>query len=295
MRHLDGSEGSALKDAYLDAKGVRVHYVEAGAGRLILFLHGFPEFWYEWRKQLIEFGKDNHAVALDLPGYNLSGKPSQLADYRAERIVEVLRKFAHRLSPDRKFVLVGHDWGGFLAWVFAIGQARALEKLVIFNAPHPAIFVRLLESDPAQQKASEYMKMFRSAEAEQILSANNYEVLASRVMAFGRKDGLALEDKPEYIKAWAQPGALSGGLNCYRANTLASRPADSSAAAASLMVHVPTLVIWGDTDPALLPQNLDGLEEYVPRLTIHRIPDASHWLVHTHSAEVNSLMRTFVR
>ena len=284
-----------LRDNYANVNGLRLHYVSSGTGPLILFLHGFPEFWYAWKNQLTDFGCDHRAVALDMRGFNLSDKPSDVAQYRLSVLVEDIRAFAAHLSPDKKFTLVGHDWGGFVAWAFAIAHPEALEKLVIINAPHPAVFARLLASDPAQQKASEYMALFRSDQAEQILSANNFDILANKVMVFGSKNGPLPEDKPEYIKAWSQPGALTGGLNYYRANRLSTSPLADGANASSFVVNVPTLVIWGEKDPAMVPQNLDGLAEFVPQLTVKRIPEASHWLVHRQSSEVNAYIREFVR
>jgi epoxide hydrolase 4 len=284
-----------LRDDYANVNGVRLHYVGAGTGPLILFLHGFPEFWYAWKNQLTDFGSDHHAVALDMRGFNLSDKPADVAQYRLDILVEDIRAVAAHLSLDKKFVLVGHDWGGFVAWAFAAAHPQALEKLVIINAPHPAVFARLLTSDPAQQKASEYMEIFRSAKAELILSANNFDVLANKVMVFGSQNGLLPEDKPAYLKAWSQPGALTGGLNYYRANRLSTSPLAEAANASAFAVHVPTLVIWGEKDPAMLPQNLDGLAEFVPQLTVKRIPDASHWLVHRQSAEVTAYIREFLR
>ena len=283
-----------LTDNYANVNGVRLHFVTTGTGPLILFLHGFPEFWYAWKNQLSDFGTDHHAVALDMRGFNLSDKPTEVAQYRLSVLVEDIRAFDAHLSPGKKFVLVGHDWGGFVAWAFAISHPDALEKLVIINAPHPAVFARLLTSDPAQQKASEYMEIFRSAQAEQILSANNFDILASKVMVFGSRNGPLPEDKPAYTKAWSQPGALTGGLNYYRANRLSTSPLADGANASSFAVNVPTLVIWGEKDPAMLPQNLDGLAEFVPQLVIKRIPEASHWLVHRQSAKVTAYIREFV-
>ena len=155
-----------LQDDYVKVNGVRLHYVTSGTGPLILFLHGFPEFWYAWKNQLADFASDYQAVALDMRGFNLSDKPSDIAQYRLDILDEDIRAFAAHLSPAKKFVLVGHDWGGFVAWAFAAAHPHALEKLVIINAPHPAVFARLLTSDPAQQKASEYMEIFRSPQAD---------------------------------------------------------------------------------------------------------------------------------
>src|SRR6202162_2846523 len=203
-------EKSMLKDKDVKVNGVRLHYVTAGKGPLILFLHGFPEFWYEWKNQLVEFGKDHQAVAPDLRGYNLSDKPTELDQYRMSSLVEDVRAFADHLSHGKKFVLVGHDWGGAVAWSFAIAHPDYLAKLVIINAPHPGVFAKLLSSDPAQQKASQYMLMFRSDQAEEILSANHYAALVNGVLGEGLKTGVFTEeDRAAYIQAWSQPGALT--------------------------------------------------------------------------------------
>jgi pimeloyl-ACP methyl ester carboxylesterase len=296
-------EKSMLKDKYVKVNGVRLHYVTAGKGPLILFLHGFPEFWYEWKNQLVEFAKDHQAVAPDMRGYNLSDKPTELDQYKMATLVEDIRAFADHLSHGKKFVLVAHDWGGAVAWSFAIAHPDYLSKLVIINAPHPGIFAKLLSSDEGQQKASQYMLMFRSDGAEKMLSANDYAGLVGAVLGAGLKTGVFTEaDKQEYIKAWSQPGALTGGLNYYRANHVGP-PAGKDAPStgnfavdpAKLTVKVPTLVIWGEKDTALLTQNLDGLDQFVPQLTIKRIPEGTHWVIHEKPAEVNADIRDFLR
>ncbi len=292
-----------FKEQFVKVNGVRLHVVSAGKGPLILFLHGFPEFWYEWKNQLTEFGKDHHAVAPDLRGYNTSDKPADLDQYRMSVLVEDIRQLADHFSHHKKFVLVAHDWGGAVAWSFAIAHPDYLEKLVIVNAPHPGVFSKLLTSDPAQQKASQYMLMFRSASAEKMLSDNNYAGLVNAVLGAGLKNGVFTEDdKQEYIKAWSQPGALTGGLNYYRANKVGPPPADSSQTSTgnfavdptALNVKVPTLVIWGEKDTALLTSNLEGLDQFVPSLTIKRIPEGTHWVIHEKAAEVNGYIRDFI-
>jgi epoxide hydrolase 4 len=295
-------------ERYVKVDGIRLHCVTAGKGPLILFLHGFPEFWYEWKNQLREFGKDHLAVAPDLPGYNLSDKPSELDQYRSSVLVEDIRKLADHFRHDKKFILVGHDWGGGLAWAFAIAHPDYLQKLIIINAPHPAIFGRMLASDPQQQEASQYMFMFRSSRAEAILSADNYASLVEHVLDPLLKTGALTEaDKAAYLKAWSRPGALTGGLNYYRANHLGP-PAPLQVEAeigpstnefgpdpAHMIVKVPTLVIWGEKDTSLVPRNLDGLSEFVPQLTIRRVPHGSHWVIHEEPAEVNDYIRAFIQ
>jgi pimeloyl-ACP methyl ester carboxylesterase len=269
---------------------VRLHYAVAGSGKLILFLHGFPEFWYAWKKQLTEFGKDHQAVAVDMRGYNLSSKPTEVDQYRVGVVIEDIRALAEKLGY-KKFILVGHDWGGGVAWSFAIAHPEYLEKLIIINAPHPAIFARELRENPLQQKASAYMLFFRSPGAEAALSANRYAALLKGVTL-----DLSEQDKEFYVEAWSQPGALTGGLNYYRAAQLGpvSTGSDKSADSSKFVVRVPTLVIWGEKDPFLLTGNLEGMESFVPELTIKRISDATHWVIREKPELVNSYIREFI-
>ncbi|HKQ04475.1 MAG TPA: alpha/beta hydrolase [Blastocatellia bacterium] len=301
-RTADDKKGQPMiKHDYAEVNGVRLHYATAGHGKkLIVFLHGFPEFWYEWKNQLLEFGKDYTAVAPDMRGYNLSAKPAEVEQYQVKYLIEDVRALAEKLGH-KKFILVAHDWGGAVAWAYAIAHPETLEKLVIINAPHPGVFARELKENPAQQKASGYMLMFRSPQAEQTLSANNYATLVQVVLGEGLKNGtFTEEDKEAYIAAWSQPGALTGGLNYYRAARVGpptegqKEGASFATSFPSLNVKVPTLVIWGEKDAALLTGNLVGLDQYVPQLTIKRIPEGSHWVIHEKPQLINGYIREFI-
>ena len=288
-----------FKHAYAEVNGIRLHYAMNGSGKLILFVHGFPEFWYAWKEQLVEFGRDHCAVALDMRGYNLSDKPEAVEQYAIKYLTEDLRALARSLGHER-FILVAHDWGGAVAWALAINHPECVEKLIIVNSPHPAVFARELAENPVQQKASQYMLAFRSRKTEAMLAANNYAALVGIVMGEGLKKGhFTEEDREAYIAAWSQPGALTGGLNYYRASRVGPPSGDEQArtfepGARSMDVRVPTLIIWGERDVALTPGNLDGLEAYVPDLTIRRIPDGTHWVVHEQPALVNGAIREFI-
>ncbi len=299
-------QSAPVSHEYADVNGIRLHYAKAGNGPLIMFVHGFPEFWYEWKYQIAEFARDHTVVAPDMRGYNLSSKPEALSAYQMPQLVEDLRALAGealKSAGGSRFTLVAHDWGGVVAWVFAALHPEMLDKLVIVNAPHPTIFGRLLREDPDQQKASQYMLMFRSAEAESRLSANDYELLTTMVLGAGLRNGTVTEDdRKQYVAAWSQPGALTGGLNYYRAAQIGppsggSAPPTNEAAPAALpplVVRVPTLVIWGEKDTALLTGNLNGLDEVVPKLTVRRIPEGTHWVVRENAPEVNRLIRDFL-
>ena len=293
---------SSLIHDSVNLSDIRLHYVSNGQGPLMLFVHGFPEFWAAWENQLVEFGHNHQAVALDLRGFNLSSRPADPRQYHIKLLVEDLRGLMAHLGH-RRVVLVAHDWGGGVAWGFAHRYPEYVEKLVIINSPHPCVFARELLDNPEQKRASAYMNLFRSADAEKILSADTYAYLSDILFRWGGKWRITPELRQRYIEAWSQPGALTGGLNYYRISPL--HPATSEAEEAILRqiaqaprqmfsVKVPTLVIWGELDEALLVGNLDGLEHYVDHLTVQRLPEATHWVVHEKAALVNIMIRSFL-
>ena len=322
MSEAGASHGTAgsetIRHEFAGVNGVRIHYAiarplektgESGARaadtKLIIFLHGFPEFWYAWRKQLEEFGRDFIAVAPDVRGYNLSSKPAAVEEYDIGKLVGDVRGLVERLAATHhlhaaKCFLVGHDWGGIVAWATAMACPEIVERLVIINAPHPKIFERELRENPKQQEASQYMLVFRSPQAEAMLSANNFALMQETILGEGMRQGHISEaDRKAYVEAWSQPVAVTGGLNYYRAAEVRPAPGGHDAfkmkhPTASFEVKAPTLVIWGEKDPYLLTDNLNGLERYVPKLTVERVPDATHWVVHEKSARVNQLIRDFL-
>ena len=291
-----------LEHHYAEVNGIRLHYVSCGAATqpLMLFVHGFPEFWYAWHDQLREFSRGFHAVALDMRGFNLSDKPADVKAYRAKHLVEDLRQLIPALGH-RSCILVAHDWGGAAAWNLAAEHPELVDKLVIINSPHPVTFARALRDHPGQIAASQYMLLFREAKAERVMSANNFERLATIFTQMGDgNSALTADEQALYREAWAQPGALTGGLNYYRASPLypPSPAGDPGAAALNLdpamfTVRVPTLILWGERDQALLPVLLDGIEEVVPDVRIQRIPEGSHWVVHEYPQVVNRAIREF--
>lgn len=281
--------------------GTRLHYASAGEkGKpLILFVHGFPEFWYEWEAQLKEFGSDYYAVAPDLRGFNLSDMPTDVGAYKAKHIVEDLRLLAAHLGYER-FVMVAHDWGGAVAWSFAIALPQMLHKLVIVNSPHPYLFMQALANDPGQREASEYMNWLRAQGSETALAKDGFARLEMLLNGMGQSPTPWFTDdvRAKYHECWSR--GLTGGVNYYRASPL-HPPTDTEPGPLKLQlnpddfrVKVPTRVIWGEMDIALPKSLLNGLENMVDDLQVERIPEGSHWVVHEQPERINRLIRGFL-
>lgn len=264
-----------MRDGWVEADGLRLHYVEQGTrSPPVLLLHGFPEFWYAWNGLLPGLAAERRAIALDLPGYNLSGPAP---DYRAPAVAGQVRAFAAALGLER-LVLAGHDWGGVVAWVAAALHPEVVERLVIVNAPHPAIFAREYRENPAQREASAYFDVLRSPDAESVLARDGFSPLRRALGSWA-----SVEDVARYVECWER--GLTGALGYYRA---LGAPAELPP------VEAPTLVIWGERDTALLTGNLDGLEEHAGDLTVRRVPDGSHWVIHEQPALVLEAIREFL-
>jgi pimeloyl-ACP methyl ester carboxylesterase len=281
--------------------GIRLHYASCGdASRpLMLMLHGFPEYWGAWRAVMPAFADAFHVVAPDLRGYNLSDKPAEVADYRPSRLIADVVGLVRALGHQR-CVLVAHDWGGAIAWSVAIAHPEIVERLVILNAPHPLTFARDLAGDPEQIQASQYMNWLRRPGSETRLAENDFARLEGFLTHPHGASWFDAAERSAYHQAWSQPGALTGGVNWYRASPLhPATEAEPGAAGLSLdpaafTVKVPTLVVWGEADAALRPGLLAGLDAVVPELRIVRLPEASHWLVHEAPERVVTEIRDFV-
>ena len=281
--------------------GTQLHYASAGeAGRpLILFVHGFPEFWYEWSAQLPEFGSDYFAVAPDLRGFNLSDMPSDLGAYKARHIVDDLRLLIAHLGYE-KAIIVAHDWGGAVCWNLAIALPDLVQKLIIINSPHPYLFMEALAKDPAQQAASEYMNWLRNPGSEEALAKNNFALMDGFFNGMGQGDASWYNDatRAAYHACWAR--GLTGGVNYYRASPLHPAtathrgPLQLSLNPTDFHVKVPTRIIWGENDKALPKTLLDGIENFIDDVKIQRIPEGLHWIIHEQPERVNQLIREFL-
>jgi epoxide hydrolase 4 len=281
-----------LAHRYADLGDVRLHYVEAGEGPLVLLLHGFPQFWYQWRHQipaLVEAGF--RVVAPDMRGYNLSDKPLGVRAYR----VELLARDVERLilaCGEQTAVVVGHDWGAIAAWIAAMRHPERVEKLAILNVPHPARSLDGLLS-PMQLLRSSYVFFFQIPRLpEEVIRAGDFALLRSVFRSDPvQPEALTAEDIERYIEAIAQPGVLTASLNYYRA--LLRNPREMRALLQR--VEAPVLVIWGEKDRFLSRRLAEPPRLWVPNLIrVKRLPDASHWVAEDRPLEVNTLLLDFL-
>ena len=281
-----------LAHRYADLGDVRLHYVEAGEGPLVLLLHGFPQFWYEWRHQipaLVEAGF--RVVAPDMRGYNLSDKPPGVRAYRLELLARDVERLIWALGEERA-VVVGHDWGGIVAWAVAMLHPERVERLAILNVPHPERFSRGLRT-PRQLLRSSYAFFFQIPWLpERLIRAGHFAILRYvfrndpvRPGTFGE------EDIDRYVEAFSRPGALTAAINYYRA---LARRAPAVARKLRRRIEAPVMVIWGQRDLFLVPELARPNPALVPDARVERLPDASHWVQQDRPERVNTLLLDFL-
>ena len=282
-----------LAHRYADLGDVRLHYVEAGEGPLVLLLHGFPQFWYQWRHQipaLVEAGF--RVVAPDMRGYNLSYKPPGVQAYRVELLARDMERLI-RTCGEETATVVGHDWGAIAAWIAAMRHPGRVERLAILNVPHPARSLDGLLS-PMQLLRSSYMFFFQIPRLpEKVIRAADFALLRSVFRSDPvQPEAFTAEDIERYIEAIAQPGSLTASLNYYRA--LLRYPGKTRALLQR--VEAPVLVIWGERDRFLSRRLAEPPRLWVPNLIrVKRLPNASHWVAEDRPLEVNTLLLDFLR
>lgn len=257
-----------MEEKYIETNGIKLHTMIIGSGEPLLLIHGFPDFWYGWKNIILGLKDKYRLIIPDMRGFNLSDKPKGADNYEMKYIIEDIKELGEALNLG-KFNLAGHNYGGAAVWAFAAKYPELLNKLIIINAPHVQIMTRLLRTDDEQRKASSYMLTFKEPNCEKLLMAENFQKI--RTMFFGktkRKGGYNELDEEKYIEAWSQPGALTGGLNWYRA------PVTNFYSE----IKVPTLVIHSVNDTYFTIKILEGLSDYVKDLKILHIENASHWI-----------------
>ena len=283
----------ALKHGSAYVNGVRLHYVTQGAGPLLILLHGFPEFWYSWRYQIPALAKHFTVVAPDMRGYNESDKPSGVAHYHIDRLTGDVQGLIRAFHEERA-VIVGHDWGGGVAWSFAANYPHLTERLVVLNCPHPGAFQKALQENRQQLRRSWYIFYFQLPWLPELglrLFRRRFIAQAFRGMAV-RKEAFPDEELHKYAEAVATPGSARAAINYYRA---AFRHRLRHGAIHLPEISRPTLLIWGEEDTALgkeLTYDMDGY--FSDRFEIKYIPKCSHWVQQEQPELVNRYLLEFL-
>ncbi|MDJ0729966.1 MAG: alpha/beta hydrolase [Crocosphaera sp.] len=275
---------------YVYTNGVKLHYVSEGEGNLMLMLHGFPEFWYSWRHQITAFSNNYRVIAPDLRGYNDSDKLPSIQLYSISELVKDIAGIITNLGY-KKCILVGHDWGGAIAWYFANEYPEMVEKLIVLNIPHPAKFMEGLRT-LQQLIKSWYIFFFQLPYLPELLFRwNNYKGIESVFLKMAiNKSAFTDEDIQAYKKSAAKPGSLTAMINYYRCFFRKGFTLQKS----WKKLDIPTLMIWGENDTALGKELTDGTEDYVNDLTLKYIPNCSHWVQQEKPHLVNKYMADFL-
>ncbi|HEY2140527.1 MAG TPA: alpha/beta hydrolase [Solirubrobacteraceae bacterium] len=270
--------------------GVRLHYVEAGEGPLVVLLHGFPAFWYSWRHQIPALASAGfHVVAPDMRGYNLSSRPSDWHAYDTDLLAADIAALIRHFGSERAQV-VGHDWGAAVAYSVAMRHPELVERLAILNVPHPARLLAAFRTFK-QLRKSWYMFFFQiPAVPEKLLARDNFS-FAKRSLRADAPGAFSDEDLERYVEAWSQPGALTGMINYYRA---ALRRSPRTTLAKMTPIQAPTLVIWGERDSYLGAEMAEPEARWVPNVRVERLPESAHWVQLDNPERVNELLLGFL-
>jgi epoxide hydrolase 4 len=274
-----GPAGAAepLEEGYVDSDGVKIHYVSEGKGPLVVLIHGFPDFWYTWHEQMPALAEHFHVVAIDQRGYNLSDKPDKVEDYSVAKLVGDVDAVLKHFKQD-KAVIVGHDWGGIVAWTFAMTHPDKTDRLIILNLPHPKGLARELANNPDQQRNSQYARNFQQPDAAK-------HVTAEMLVAFMKFKNP--EDRKKYLEAFKR-SSMEGMLNYYKAN-YPKPPYKDDRDFPPVKCRV--LMFHGLNDKALLPGALNDTWKWLDKdLTLVTIPGADHWVHHDAAALVTKTM-----
>ena len=270
---------------------MRLHYVEAGEGPLVVLLHGFPEFWFSWRFQIPALAAAGfRVVAPDMRGYNLSDKPEGVESYTLDRLARDVERLIGALGEERA-VVVGHDWGGMVAWAAAMLHPERVERLAILNVPHPGRLPRALRI-PRQYLKSSYAFFFQLPWLpEKALRAGDFALLRTVFRNEPVRPGTFGEDDIDrYVGALSRPGALTATINYYRA--LVRR---APAGTLRRRIGAPVMVIWGERDLFLVPELARPDPAFVPDARVERLPDAGHWIQQDRPERVNELLLDFLK
>ncbi len=282
-----------MEDTFLDTNGIRLHGIQAGPGNgpLVVLLHGFPEFWYGWRHQIMPLAQAGFRIlAPDQRGYNLSDKPKGVKAYRLDELSRDIIGLLDNLGKQTCY-LVGHDWGAAVAWNVAMAYPHRIEKLVIMNVPHPAVMMSFLRKNPRQMLKSWYIAFFQvPGLADWLLRANDSAGAARLLAGSGKSSTFTDEELGEYKQVWSQPEALTSMIHWYRA--LVRYP---PVLPVDRRLHMPVLMLWGKQDIALSYEMAQLSIELCDQGKLIPFEEATHWVQHDEAEKVNEHLLEFLR
>jgi pimeloyl-ACP methyl ester carboxylesterase len=269
-----------------------------GDGPLIVFLHGFPEFWYSWRHQIPFFAQNFKVVAPDMRGYGDTDKPKEIKEYKIGKLSRDIIELIHSFGKESA-IIVGHDWGGIIGWSIAMIAPNVVEKLIVMNAPHPSVLKKNAFRSLAQMQKSWYMFFFLLQKVpEKVLSSNDFKILRHFFeSSIKRKDRFAQGDIEEYVSAWRMYGStgLTGGINYYRANLISVFLKNHGESTPYPKIRNPTLMIWGENDSFLGIEMTENTQKSVEApFLLKLIPGCGHWVQQEAPDEVNQIMDEFL-
>lgn len=282
---------------YFETGGCRLHYVEVGAGPLLILYHGFPMFWFSFYPQIEALKTQFRVVAIDGPGVNLSSKPRNLEYYKLENLALQIDELARHLNGDEAFFLVGHDWGGALAWAYAQHYPHRLHKVVAINAPPANQLMELLASNTEQQRRSSYMWAMREGDLNESMTENGAARVWERAYAPFRGRPHYTAEHDEIMRAGlSQLGAIDGGINWYRANIppLGDITEADFWPSRYASTPVPAMLIWGQKDQTFVPQFIDDLHRYATHLVVEILPEVGHTPMLEVPEITNKLLKDFL-
>ena len=285
-----------LVDGHAEVNGQTLHYVSAGSGQLVVLYHGFPSYWYAWKEQLAQLAKHYRVVAVDGLGINLSDQPESIEHYKIQNLASQLNSFITQINGKQEYILMGHDWGGALAWAYAQRYPDNIDKLVVFSAPPYNLFLELLSGNADQQQSSAYVNRLKSMadielgpEAKDRMWSIGYSKLINNGL-------ISVDDGDQFRNAMHRGDTLLGGVKWYKANIPVFEEIEDSDfwPSRTASTSVPSLLVWGEKDRTFVAECIRRLPQYASDLRVEIIPNANHWPMFEAKEEVNTLVADFL-
>jgi epoxide hydrolase 4 len=300
VRYANANKAGEIgyKQGWFGEGDTRLHYVEAGKGPLILFYHGFPSSWFAWFDQMEALKGEYRVVAVDGLGAGLSAKPQALEPYHVEQLAKQLDQLARHLNGNKRFILVGHDWGAALSLAYAQGYPKRLNAVIGLSAPPYNLFLDLVKGDAAQQVRSQYMQRFRGLTLDNIRAGNlGGQIAKSAYASLTAANMISADEEALFVQTLSDPETMNAAMHWYRANIPPFADIDDSIRwpRHNRPIKVPTLLLWGEKDDVFVPAMFDKMPQYARELTVVKLPGVGHWASMDSPQLANRAIADFLR